>query len=67
MRRHWQLVCCAFSFCWYHASHLEVLTMQEAKAPPELERSPQPTPLSSPLALDASEMSLLYTSDRQAL
>jgi hypothetical protein len=21
MRRHWQLVCCAFSFCWYHASH----------------------------------------------
>jgi SRSO17 transposase len=18
MRRHWQLVCCAFSFCWYH-------------------------------------------------
>ena len=21
MRRHWQLVCCAFSFCWWHASH----------------------------------------------
>jgi hypothetical protein len=21
MRRHWQLVCCAFSFCWYHSSH----------------------------------------------
>ena len=21
LRRHWQLVCCAFSFCWYHASH----------------------------------------------
>lgn len=20
IRRHWQLVCCAFSFCWYHAS-----------------------------------------------
>jgi SRSO17 transposase len=20
MRRHWQLVCCAFSFCWYHTS-----------------------------------------------
>jgi len=19
IRRHWQLVCCAFSFCWYHA------------------------------------------------
>jgi hypothetical protein len=22
MRRHWQLVCCAFSFCWYHQAHL---------------------------------------------
>lgn len=22
MRRHWQLICCAFSFCWDHASHL---------------------------------------------
>jgi hypothetical protein len=22
MRRHWQMICCAFSFCWYHASHL---------------------------------------------
>ena len=21
IRRHWQLVCCAFSFCWYHVSH----------------------------------------------
>src|SRR5690242_19124105 len=21
MRRHWQLLCCTFSFCWYHASH----------------------------------------------
>ncbi len=21
MRRHWQLVCCAFSFCWYHQAH----------------------------------------------
>lgn len=21
MRRHWQLVCCAFSFCWYHHAH----------------------------------------------
>lgn len=20
IRRHWQLVCCAFSFCWYHVS-----------------------------------------------
>ncbi len=21
MRRHWQLVCCAFSFCWWHQRH----------------------------------------------
>jgi hypothetical protein len=21
IRRHWALVCCAFSFCWYHHSH----------------------------------------------
>jgi hypothetical protein len=21
IRRHWQLVCCAFSFCWYHQRH----------------------------------------------
>ena len=21
IRRHWQLVCCAFSFCWYYHSH----------------------------------------------
>jgi hypothetical protein len=21
IRRHWQLVCCAFSFCWYHQGH----------------------------------------------
>src|SRR2546423_2205724 len=21
IRRHWQLVCCAFSFCWYHVSY----------------------------------------------
>jgi SRSO17 transposase len=48
MRRHWQLVCCAFSFCWYHASHLQALTRPEAKAPSELERPPQPgSPASS--------------------
>ncbi len=35
MRRHWQLVCCAFSFCWWALTHAE----QE----PELDRSQQPT------------------------
>ena len=32
IRRHWQLVCCAFSFCWYHASHPLTKTTE---APPE--------------------------------
>ncbi len=32
IRRHWQLVCCAFSFCWYHASHpCSSLTAEEMK------------------------------------
>jgi SRSO17 transposase len=30
IRRHWQLVCCAFSFCWYHVSHLATRTMPAA-------------------------------------
>jgi hypothetical protein len=42
MRRHWQLVCCAFSFCWYHASHPEAFVMPEAKAPSEPQVPPQP-------------------------
>jgi hypothetical protein len=35
MRRHWQLVCCAFSFCWYHASHAA------ASSVPELQQQTQ--------------------------
>jgi SRSO17 transposase len=35
IRRHWQLVCCAFSFCWYHASHPSENTTQEARLPSE--------------------------------
>ncbi len=30
IRRHWQLVWCAFSFCWYHASHPSSSTAEEA-------------------------------------
>jgi SRSO17 transposase len=30
IRRHWQLVCCAFSFCWYHASHSSVKKVETA-------------------------------------
>jgi SRSO17 transposase len=29
IRRHWQLVCCAFSFCWYHASRPAGSTAEE--------------------------------------
>lgn len=35
IRRHWQLVCCAFSFCWYHLSHPAVCTAQALSQPPE--------------------------------
>jgi len=28
IRRHWQLVCCAFSFCWYHQHHAAGATVQ---------------------------------------
>src|SRR5213078_4124008 len=31
IRRHWQLVCCAFSFCWYHAAHPNSRPTQEAQ------------------------------------
>ncbi len=43
MRRHWQLVCCAFSFCWYHASHPEAFMTQEAREPSEPGVPPQPS------------------------
>jgi len=33
IRRHWQLVCCAFSFCWYHASHPLAPTTEAAPEP----------------------------------
>jgi hypothetical protein len=45
IRRHWQLVWCAFSFCWYHASHPSASATQEAKAPSEPEA---PLPSSVP-------------------
>ncbi len=35
IRRHWQLVCCAFSFCWYHASHASASTVQKPLEPSE--------------------------------
>ena len=37
IRRHWQVVWCAFSFCWYHASHPTAFATEEAKASSEPE------------------------------
>ncbi len=47
MRRHWQLVCCAFSFCWFHASHAAVSTAHkplETSEPPVVPQSGVPAP-----------------------
>jgi SRSO17 transposase len=49
IRRHWQLVCCAFSFCWYHASHPSENTTQEARLPSE-----SPASLQSSVPAEAS-------------
>jgi hypothetical protein len=35
IRRHWQLVCCAFSFCWYHSSHSSSRTTDALLKPTE--------------------------------
>src|SRR5258708_16236538 len=37
IRRHWQFLCCALSFCWYHASHPSASATQEAREPSEPE------------------------------
>jgi SRSO17 transposase len=42
IRRHWQLVCCAFSFCWYHISHPSSSTAGEPQKFPELGVPPDP-------------------------
>jgi hypothetical protein len=49
IRRHWQLVWCAFSFCWYHASHPEARAVEEAREPSEPE-----VPLYSSVPADAA-------------
>jgi SRSO17 transposase len=41
MRRHWQLVCCAFSFCWYHASHPAAESLQEPAKDADSSASPE--------------------------
>jgi SRSO17 transposase len=51
IRRHWQLVCCAFSFCWYHVSHPTARSSQAATEPSEPHPSSHtPTHTSVPAA-----------------
>jgi hypothetical protein len=50
IRRHWQMVCCAFSFCWHYVSHLPTRTT---------EASPQ---FSESEALSDSDISIESTS-----
>lgn len=49
IRRHWQLVWCAFSFCWYHASHPTAFATEEPPEPSEPE-----TPLHSSVLAEAA-------------
>src|SRR5712691_2883160 len=42
IRRHWQLVCCAFSFCWYHQAHSALLAESDS------------TPVQKPAPKDAT-------------
>jgi SRSO17 transposase len=42
MRRHWQLVCCAFSFCWHHLH--DVVPFPDAAQAPEQPRLAAPPP-----------------------
>jgi hypothetical protein len=44
IRRHWQLVCCAFSFCWYHVSHRSSNTTGEPQKPTDPEGVPNVPP-----------------------
>jgi hypothetical protein len=40
IRRHWQLVCCAFSLCWFHAGHPTSRPTEEAQEDAHPEASP---------------------------
>jgi SRSO17 transposase len=42
IRRHWQLVCCAFSFCWYHVSHPAAGSTPAATEPSVPQAAPPP-------------------------
>jgi hypothetical protein len=45
IRRHWQLVCCAFSFCWYYQAHAPAQTPLTApvQPPSSVQKEPKET------------------------
>jgi hypothetical protein len=60
IRRHWYLVWCAFSFCWWHASHMRCPDAESAGEPPEPDQE-APAPI-TPWAIAArSSMSSATT------
>jgi len=44
IRRHWQLVCCAFSFCWWAALRQATGPAREGAVPPPPTQGPPPHP-----------------------
>jgi hypothetical protein len=42
IRRHWQLVCCAFSFCWYYQAHAPAAEPLTAPVQPAPAGKPEP-------------------------
>ncbi len=44
IRRHWQLVCCAFSFCWYHQSRAPGGTVSATEGAEQPAEAPSPAP-----------------------
>jgi SRSO17 transposase len=61
IRRHWQLVCCAFSFCWYHASQVAQSTAHESVEASEPSAVP-PSDVPAP-SVEAGEKKPRATSD----
>jgi hypothetical protein len=69
MRRHWTLVCCAFTFCWWQTSHdqdadpplLSDPATQPTAPPPKKKRRTQPSPQLILAARSAPSQSLART------
>ena len=55
MRRHWQLVCCAFSFCWYHQAHSPAEPLTTPAQPAPVAKPEQEKPEDEPKAGEKKE------------